>query len=123
MKTNDEKKEQSGTEKFREENKDNQQNKKAAETGEQDRASFHEGSTTQGGSNYGQGSSDLGPESYKQGSEKNKGADYKNEAGKLSEEKDDVPHGQGTHKNEKESNAQEDYPGLNEDDAKDDDKD
>lgn len=122
MKTEEKKKEQSGTEQFKEENKDYRQTEKAAETGEQGRASFTEGTTTQGGSNYGQGSSDLGPESYQQGSERNKGADYKNEAGKLSEERDDIPHGQGAHKNEKESNAQEDYPGLKEEDAKNDNK-
>jgi len=117
MKADEEKKkEQSGAEQFKEENKDYRQTEKAAETGEQGRASFTEGTTTQGGSDYGQGSSNLGPHSYQQGSEKTKGSDYKNEAGKLSEERDDIPHGQGAHKNEKESNAQEDYPGLKEND-------
>ncbi|XZF14390.1 hypothetical protein ACTHGU_21620 [Chitinophagaceae bacterium MMS25-I14] len=89
----------------------------AARKGEQGQASYAPGSTTQGGSYYGQGTSDLGPDNdaYKQGSEKNKGANYDNEAGKLSEERDDIPHGQGAHRNEKESNAQEDYPGTQDD--------
>lgn len=104
----------SGTQKFREENKDYKETKEAAETGKQGKAAYGHGSTTQGGSNYGQGTSNLGPDSYKQGSEKNEGANYKNEAGKLSQEKDGLPHGQGAHKNEKEANAQEDYPGTHE---------
>jgi len=45
------------------------------------KASFHPGSTTQGGSNFGQGSLHLGKPSYKQGSEKNAGANYANERG------------------------------------------
>ena len=51
----------------------------------EDQGTFHQSSTTQGGSNYGQGSSYLGPSSYKQGAEKTDGSDYRNEAGKLSE--------------------------------------
>jgi hypothetical protein len=45
------------------------------------KASYHHGSTIQGGSNYGQGSNDLGKHSYRQGSEKNEGANYGNERG------------------------------------------
>lgn len=32
--------------------------------------------------------------------------------GKLTEDRKDIPHGQGAHVNEKEANAQEDYPGT-----------
>jgi len=92
---------------------------KSAETGQQGRSEFANGSTTQAGSNYGQGSSNLGPDSYKQGAVKNTGADYENEAGKLSEQKDDAPHGAGAHKNEKEANAQEEYPGTKNPDEED----
>ncbi|GEM_PF-1238054 len=53
--------------------------------GNQGRASFHPGSTTQGGSNYGQGSGYLGPSSYKQGSETGKGTNYENEIGRFAE--------------------------------------
>jgi len=118
-----------------------QQNYESAATGNQGRASFHPGSTTQGGSNYGQGSHHLGGESYHQGDTANAGSNYSNEAGSFNEdrpirrEKDedgpgatntssergqynesrtDIPHGQGAHTNEKESNAQEDYPGMHE---------
>src|SRR5262245_40592040 len=94
---------------LKEENKDNtgkEMQDKSARKGGQGQASYAPGSTTQGGSYYGQGTSDLGPDSYKQGSEKNEGANYENEAGRLSEEHDGVPHGQGAHHNEKESNAQ-----------------
>jgi hypothetical protein len=115
-------------------NEDLQQTNRAAETGEQGRASFAPGSTTQGGSNYGQGSSQLGGDAYHQGDTKNVGSNYGNESGKLNESsgaptgseanqgktekgqlnesRDDIPHGQGAHVNEKESNAQEDYPGT-----------
>jgi len=85
---------------------------KSAQTGQQGQTAFATGSTTQGGSDYGQGSSYLGPGSYKQGEARNEGANYRNEAGKLSEEKDDAPHGAGAHENEKESNAREEYPGT-----------
>jgi len=85
---------------------------KSAVTGQQGRTDFATGSTTQGGSDYGQGSSYLGPDSYKQGEARNAGANYTNEAGKLSEEKDDAPHGAGAHKNEEEANAREEYPGT-----------
>jgi hypothetical protein len=59
--------------------------KKYLEDGEQGRASFVAGSTSQGGSNFGQGSSYLGPSSYKQGAEKGKGANYENEQGRFAE--------------------------------------
>ena len=68
-------------------------------------------------SNYGQGSSYLAGDSYHQGDEKSKGSNYDTEKGKLSEARDDIPHGQGAHVNEKESNAQEDYPGTQEADT------
>ena len=48
------------------------------------KASYHYGSTTQGGSNFGQGSMHLGKKEiykYKQGSESNKGSNYSNERG------------------------------------------
>ena len=45
------------------------------------RASFHHGSTTQGGSDFGQGSNDLPNRSLHQGSESNDGSDYANEQG------------------------------------------
>jgi hypothetical protein len=115
-------------------NDDYQHTHRAAVTGDQGKASFLPSSTTQGGSNYGQGSSQLGGDAYHQGDAKNVGANYDNEAGrlnesagapegdearqgetekgKLSESRDDIPHGQGAHVNEKESNAQEDYPGT-----------
>lgn len=97
-------------------NENEQTTRQSAESGEQGRASYHPGSTTQGGSNHGQGSMHLGGDSYHQGDEKSRGSNYDNERGKLSETRDDVPHGQGAHVNEKESNAQEDYPGTQEPD-------
>jgi len=121
-------------------NENMEHTRSAAQSGNQGRASFNAGSTTQGGSNYGQGSHQLGGSSYNQGDQKNEGSNYGNEAGrfskdnpvgrtsgaatdgetsarpnekgKLDETRDDVPHGQGAHINEKESNAQEDYPGT-----------
>lgn len=45
------------------------------------RATTHNGSTTQGGSNFGQGSNDLGDNSRRQGSESNDGANYDDEQG------------------------------------------
>ena len=45
------------------------------------RASYHHGSTTQGGSNYGQGSMQLGRNANKQGSEGSSGSSYNNERG------------------------------------------
>jgi len=128
---------QPGMDQKRDVNNDNyEQTKRSTESGEQGRASYHAGSTTQGGSNYGQGSHYHAGNAYHQGDEKNSGSDYANEAGrfsedapsgnrpgdreapkqqtkgKLTEERDDIPHGQGAHVNEKESNAQEDYPGT-----------
>jgi hypothetical protein len=47
--------------------------------GTSNRADFHHGSTTQGGSNFGQGSADLGKAGNLQGSESNDGANYENE--------------------------------------------
>jgi hypothetical protein len=47
--------------------------------GTSNRAEFHHGSTTQGGSNFGQGSSNLGRYGNVQGSEGNDGANYENE--------------------------------------------
>jgi len=117
-------------------NDDLEHTRESAQTGNQGRASFAAGSTTQGGSNHGQGSSQLGGDAYHQGDQKNEGSNYENEAdrlntdeptgdiredeqapkksvkGKLGEHRDDIPHGQGAHVNEKESNAQEDYPGT-----------
>lgn len=116
-------------------NSDLEHTREAAESGNQGRASYHAGSTVQGGSNYGQGSYQLGGESHHQGETRNEGATYENERGKLatengtgefsrkddpaqtsvkgklSEKREDIPHGHGAHVNEKESNAQEDYPG------------
>jgi hypothetical protein len=45
------------------------------------RASFHHGSTTQAGSDYGQGSNDLPDQENRQGSESNDGANYDHEKG------------------------------------------
>jgi len=53
--------------------------------GSQGRAGIHTGSTTQGGSNFGQGSHFLDNDAHKQGADKGSGANYDNEAGKLSE--------------------------------------
>jgi hypothetical protein len=128
-------------------NDDYELTKKSAESGNQGRAAFNAGSTTQGGSDHGQGSKALGGESYRQGEQKNAGANYSDEAGKLSSEEPiggrtpgaatggetsgqlkaqnelkakgkEVPHGQGAHHNEEERNAQEDYPGPDEEDSK-----
>jgi|GEM_PF-1769543 len=119
-------------------NDDWQHTRESAQSGNQGGASYAPGSTTQGGSNYGQGSHQLGGDAYHQGDQKNEGSNYENEAGrfgqdspinpasgekdkdskrapekgKLSEAREDIPHGQGAHVNEKESNAQEDYPGT-----------
>ncbi|HEY4286783.1 MAG TPA: hypothetical protein VGN00_06755 [Puia sp.] len=43
------------------------------------KATFHHGSTTQGGSDFGQGSMQLGKDGNKQGSESNSGSNYGNE--------------------------------------------
>ena len=54
---------------------------KKIQEGKPNRASFHPGSTTQGGSNFGQGSLQLGKYANKQGSESNEGSNYGNEQG------------------------------------------
>jgi hypothetical protein len=54
---------------------------KEIKEGKPNKASFHPGSTVQGGSNFGQGSLDLGRYSNKQGSELNDGSNYENEKG------------------------------------------
>jgi len=44
------------------------------------RATYHHGSATQGGSDYGQGSNDIGRrDANRQGSESNRGSNYGNE--------------------------------------------
>ena len=102
-------------------NDDMQDTNRAADGGSQGRASFHSGSTTQGGSDFGQGSSHLGGETYHQGDTGNKGTTYDNESGKFGDKgASDVPHGQGATGNEKESNAQEDYPGVVNDEGQED---
>lgn len=102
-------------------NEDLQQTNDAADGGHQGRTSFHSGSTTQGGSNYGQGSHHLGGEAYHQGDTSNTGTNYDNESGKFGQKgAGDVPHGQGAAGNEKESNAQEDYPGTLNDEGRED---
>lgn len=45
------------------------------------KATYHHGTTTQGGSDFGQGSMQLGKQANKQGSEKNTGSNYANERG------------------------------------------
>ncbi|HWB91268.1 MAG TPA: hypothetical protein VG605_05430 [Puia sp.] len=54
---------------------------KDVQEGKPSRATFHHGSTTQAGSNYGQGSNDLKKQSIQQGSETNAGSNYDNEKG------------------------------------------
>jgi len=49
--------------------------------GKPNRASFHHGSTTQGGSDFGQGSMQMGRYGNAQGSESNDGANYDGEQG------------------------------------------
>ena len=57
------------------------QNNDIQEGNPKSKATFHHGSTTQGGSNFGQGSLQLGKQANKQGSESNKGANYDHEQG------------------------------------------
>ncbi|NCI48157.1 hypothetical protein [Sediminibacterium soli] len=45
------------------------------------RAAIHQGSATQGGSNFGQGSAGLGRDSIRQGEQKGRGSNYENEQG------------------------------------------
>lgn len=60
---------------------DKEEDKKDQGEGNPSRATFHTGSTTQAGSNFGQGSHQLGKQSHDQGSESDSGADYENEQG------------------------------------------
>jgi hypothetical protein len=62
-------------------NRTHRQNNDIQEGNPKSRATYHHGSTVQGGSNFGQGSLQLGKQAYKQGSESGEGADYKNERG------------------------------------------
>ena len=57
------------------------QNNDIQEGNPKSKATYHHGSTTQGGSNFGQGSLQLGKQANKQGSESNKGANYNREQG------------------------------------------
>ncbi len=59
--------------------KDSQTKQKEITEGKPSKATFHHGTTIQGGSNFGQGSSQLGKEGNRQGSESNSGSDYGNE--------------------------------------------
>jgi hypothetical protein len=93
-------------------NENLEQTNDAADGGHQGRASFHSGSTTQGGSNFGQGSSQLGGQAYHQGDTGNTGSNYDNEADRLAKSgAQDVARGQGLSGNEQETGAQEEYPG------------
>lgn len=108
---------QPGMDQKREIPNDNYQHtNQAADGADQGQASFFAGSTTQGGSQFGQGSHHLAGDSYHQGDTANAGSNYDNEAGKFSNDQPlNTPHGHGAAGNEKEANAQEDYPGrLNE---------
>jgi len=60
-------------------NNTNKQHNDIQEGNPKSRATYHHGSTTQGGSNFGQGSTQLGKESNRQGSESNRGANYNEE--------------------------------------------
>jgi len=62
-------------------NHTHRQNNDIQEGNPKSRATYHHGSTVQGGSNFGQGSEQLGKQAYKQGSESGKGANYNNERG------------------------------------------
>jgi hypothetical protein len=48
--------------------------------------------------------------------EQEKPKDTGTEKGKLPETRQDIPHGHGAHVNEKEANAQEEYPGPKDED-------
>jgi hypothetical protein len=52
---------------------------KEVKEGTPNRATYHHGSTVQGGSDYGQGSNDAGGPGNLQGSEGNSGSNYGNE--------------------------------------------
>jgi hypothetical protein len=62
-------------------NHTHRQNNNIQEGNPKSRATYHHGSTVQGGSDFGQGSLQLGKKNYKQGSESDKGANYANERG------------------------------------------
>ena len=62
-------------------NNKQRQNNDIQEGNPKSRATYHHGSTTQGGSNFGQGSLQLGRRANKQGSESGKGANYDHEQG------------------------------------------
>jgi len=62
-------------------NNKNRQNTDIQEGNPKRKATYHHGSTTQGGSNFGQGSNQLGKDGNRQGSESGKGANYGNEQG------------------------------------------
>jgi hypothetical protein len=77
-------------------NEAHKQNNDIQEGNPQSKATFHHGSTTQGGSNFGQGSSQLGRYGNNQGSESGKGANYEQEQGWDNEalrrkDEDEVP--------------------------------
>jgi hypothetical protein len=57
------------------------QNNDIQEGNPKSKATYHHGSTTQGGSTFGQGSTQLGKDGNRQGSESNKGANYDHEQG------------------------------------------
>ena len=61
--------------------KNEDKNENEVTEGKPTRATFHHGSTTQGGSDFGQGSGQLGKDGGKQGSESNDGANYNGEQG------------------------------------------
>jgi hypothetical protein len=58
---------------------DNNRKQKDIKEGTPNRAEFHHGSTTQGGSDFGQGSIQLGKDANRQGSESDSGSNYGNE--------------------------------------------
>lgn len=103
-------------------NKNLEQTNEAADGGHQGRAAFFAGSAVQGGSNFGQGSHQLGGNAYHQGDEKSVGSNYANEAGKSGDDQqqESEQHGHGQAGNEKEANAQEEYPGIVSDEGRED---
>ena len=62
-------------------NRTHRQNTDIQEGNPKSKATYHHGSATQGGSNFGQGSYQLGKRANQQGSESNKGANYDQERG------------------------------------------
>jgi hypothetical protein len=69
-------------------------------------------SISQNDSNLGHRVSQPGSESNNKVDQNPEGPNSINAKGKLTEARDDIPHGQGAHVNEEESNASEDYPGM-----------